>query len=147
MTQAIVALVLALFSALAGYGYGHQHGEQVVQAAWDAEKVATVTAQRDKEAELQAHMDKLRTEKNNELARLNTTVRSLTASLRSRPERPAVPASASVGDAGGWCSGPQLYREDAELAISEAERADRIRLALIACQKAYQGAVDRGAGL
>lgn len=140
MNQIVVTLVLALFSALAGYGYGHQHGAAGVQAKWDTEKAATATAQRTKEAELQAGMDKLRTEKNRETAKLRSTVAALTLSLRDRPERPAVPASASAGDAGGWCSGPQLYRDDAAVAIAEAERADRIRLHLIQCQKMYRDA-------
>lgn len=140
MNQIVVTLVLALFSALAGYGYGHQHGAAGVQAKWDTEKADTITAQRTKEAELQAGMDKLRTEKNRETAKLQRTVAALTLSLRDRPERPAVPASASAGDGGGWCSGPQLYRGDAQLALSEAERADRIRLQLIQCQSAYEKA-------
>jgi len=97
-------------------------------------------AQRTKEAELQASMDKLREDKRRETAKLQRTVAALTLSLRDRPERPAVPASATDGNAGGWCSGPQLYRGDAQLALSEAERADTIRLALIACQDAYKAA-------
>lgn len=140
MNQIVVTLVLALFSALAGYGYGHQHGAAGVQAKWDAEKAAIVTAQRAKETLLQANMDKLREDKRRETAKLQRTVAALTDSLRNRPERPAVPASATAGDAGGWCSGPQLYRQDAELALSEAERADRIRLQLIQCQSAYEKA-------
>ena len=138
MTQIVVTIVLALCAALAGYGYGHEHGAAKVQAEWDANKAATVTAKRDREAALQAGMDKLRETKNRETAKLQRTVAALTDSLRNRPERPAVPASASTGDAGGWCSGPQLYREDAQLALSEAERADTIRLALKACQDAYR---------
>ena len=110
-----------------------------MQAQWDTEKAAIVTAQRDKEAELQAGMDKLRTEKNNELARLNTTVRNLTASLRSRPERP-VPEVASTGDGATGCTGTTLYRSDSEFLIRLSERADKLRLALIACQSAYQSA-------
>ena len=126
-----------LFGALI---FGYIHGREQVQAEWDAEKAATVIAQRTKEAALQANMDKLREEKNRETAKLRRTVAALTDSLRDRPERPAVPTSASAGDAGGWCSGPQLYRQDAELALSEAERADRIRLQLIQCQEAYRQA-------
>ena len=126
-----------LFGALI---FGYIHGREQVQAEWDAEKAATVIAQRTKEAALQANMDKLREEKNRETAKLRRTVAALTDSLRDRPERPAVPTSASAGDAGGWCSGPQLYRQDAELALSEAERADRIRLQLIQCQDAYRAA-------
>ena len=139
----IMGLCVVISAFFAGYAQGVKDGEQVIRAEWDIEKETIITAQRDKEAALQASMDKLRTEKNNELARLNTTVRSLNASLRSRPERPsapAVPEVASAGDGGGWCSGPQLYRNDAQLALSEAERADRIRLQLIQCQTAYEKA-------
>jgi len=142
----VVGLCVVISAFLAGYSQGVRDGEQVIRAEWDTEKETIITAQRDKETELQRNMDKLRMEKNNELARLNTTVRSLTASLHSRPERPsapAVPEVASAGDAGGWCSGPQLYREDAELAISEAERADTIRIALKACQDAYRAASEQ----
>jgi len=120
--------------------FGYIHGREHVQSEWDTEKATIVTAQRAKEAELQAGMDKLRTEKNRETAKLRSTVAALTLSLRNRPSRPAVPASSSAGDAGGWCSGPQLYREDAELVVSESERAEKIRLQLIHCQKIYREA-------
>lgn len=120
--------------------FGYIHGREHVQSEWDAEKAVTITAQRTKEAELQAGVDKLREDKRRETAKLQRTVAALTLSLRDRPARPPVPASASAGDAGGWCSGPQLYREDAALVISESERAETIRLALITCQKAYREA-------
>ena len=134
--------VAIVFSVYQGYEYGRQH----VQAEWDKEKAATVIAQREKETELQSSMDKLRTEKNRELARLNTTVQRLSDSLRSRPERPTMPEVASAGDAGGWCSGTGLYKSDSEFLIRESTRADTLRLALITCQKAYQDAVDKSAG-
>lgn len=140
MNQIVVTLVLALFSALAGYGYGHQHGAAGVQAKWDTEKAATATAQRTKEAELQAGMDKLRTEKNRETAKLRSTVAALTDSLRNRPERPAVPSSTSAGDGATGCTGAGLYKPDGEFLVGESARADQIRLALITCQKAYQDA-------
>ena len=140
-----ILFMSALGAAVGGF-IGYVHGSDATQARWDTEKASTITAQRTKEAELQAGMDKLRTEKNRETAKLQRTVAALTLSLRDRPERPAVPASATDGNAGGWCSGPQLYREDAALVISESERADTIRLALITCQKAYREAVDKSAG-
>ena len=137
LSSAIIAVY-----GVGSFFVGENYGAKAVQAEWDAEKAATVIAQRTKEAALQANMDKLREEKNRETAKLRRTVAALTDSLRDRPERTAVPASASTGDAGGWCSGPQLYREDAEMALSEAERADTIRLALITCQDAYRKASD-----
>ena len=144
--QLLSVLLACIVSAVIAMSFGYDEGAKRVQAKWDTEKAAIVTAQRDKEAELQSSMDKLREDKNRETAKLSRTVAALTNSLRNRPERPAVPASAAVGDAGGWCSGPQLYREDAAMAISEAERADQIRIALITCQKAYQDAVDESSG-
>ena len=142
LSWAVGYFVAIVFAVYQGYEYGRQN----VQAKWDTEKAATVIAQREKETELQSSMDKLRTEKNRELARLNTTVRRLSDSLRSRPERPTMPTSASAGDAGGWCSGTGLYKSDGEFLIGEAARAAATRLALINCQKAYQAAVDKSAG-
>lgn len=135
----LAVAVIFVYGGAATY-IGLSYGAASVRAEWDTEKAAIITANREKEAALQASMDKLRTEKNRETAKLQRTVAALTLSLRDRPERPSVPASASAGDGGGWCSGPQLYREDAQLALSESERADTIRLALITCQKAYRAA-------
>ena len=140
--QLLSVLLACIVSAVIAMSFGYDEGAKRVQTKWDTEKAAIVTAQRDKEAELQSSMDKLREDKNRETAKLSRTVAALTNSLRNRPERPAVPASAADGDAGGWCSGPQLYREDAAMVIAEAERADQIRLALIQCQQAYQAALD-----
>jgi hypothetical protein len=132
-----MCLVLAFFAT---YRTGYVHGSDTIQAKWDAEKAAIVTAQRDKEAALQANMDNLRTEKNNELARLNRHVRALSDSLRDRPDRPAVPASTQIGDGAIGCTGATLYRSDSEFLIRFSERADTLRLALKACQEAYQAA-------
>ena len=133
----IMGLCGAICVFLAGYSQGVKDGEQVIRAEWDTEKATIITAQREKEAALQASMDKLRMEKNNELARLNTTVRNLTLSLRNRPERPAVPASASAGDGATGCTGATLYRSDSAFLIRLSERADKLRLAMIQCQDAY----------
>ena len=127
---------LVVSVSIGSFHIGKLHAlREIDQAVAEAKE-----AQRTKEAELQAGMDKLREDKRRETARLNATVRALTDSLRDRPERPAVPASTSAGDAGGWCSGPQHYRQDAELALSEAERAEKIRLQLIQCQNMYREA-------
>lgn len=110
-----------------------------IQAQWDAEKAAAaIHAQ-----ELQANMDKLRESKNRELARLNATVRRLSDSLRSRPERPDnANQNASVGDAAAGCTGAELYRPDSEFLVRLAERADKLRLALKECQSAYLAAAQ-----
>jgi len=132
----IANIVAMLFAIYQGYEYGRKN----VQAQWDSEKSATITAQRTKEAELQANMDKLREDKNRETAKLRRTVAALTDSLRDRPERPAVPTSASAGDGPSGCTGAELYRPDSEFLVRLAERADTIRLALKDCQNAYENA-------
>ena len=131
-----ILFMSALGLAVGGF-IGYVHGSDDIQAKWDSEKAAIVTAQRDKEAALQTNMDKLRTEKNNETAKLQRTVAALTDSLRNRPERPAVPASSSAGYGATGCTGTTLYRSDSEFLIRLSERADKLRLALIQCQDAY----------
>lgn len=135
----LAAAIFAAYGAVSFY-LGNDYGAETVQAKWDTEKASIVTAQRDKEALLQANMDKLRTEKNNELARLNRHVRTLSDSLRNRPERPAVPEVASAGDAAAGCTGARLYKPDGEFLVGESSRADQLKLALITCQDAYQAA-------
>lgn len=136
----LVAPVCALLVLAGTYSFGYMHGKATVQTAWDSEKATTVTAQRDKEAALQASMDKLREDKNREAAKLRRTVAALTDSLRDRPDRPAVPASATAGDGATGCTGAELYKPDGTFLVGESARADQIRLALKACQDAYQAA-------
>lgn len=138
--QLVGSILLWIGTLFGAVIFGYIHGREQVQAEWDTEKAAIVTAQRTEEAALQASMDKLREDKNRETAKLRRTVAALTDSLRDRPERPAVPASTSAGDAGRGCTGAELYREDAELVVAESERAEKIRLQLIQCQKMYREA-------
>lgn len=128
----LVSLVLAIYQ-------GYEYGRRSLQAEWDSEKAATISAQRDKEVVLQASMDKLREDKNRETAKLRRTVAALTDSLRDRPERPAS-ATAEAGDGSAGCTGAELYRPDGDFLVGESTRADQIRLALKACQDAYQAA-------
>jgi len=137
----LAAAVIAVYGGWSFY-LGNDYGAKAVQSKWDAEKLTITTAQRDKEAELQAGMDKLRTEKNRELARLNTTVQRLSDSLRSRPERPNG-ATPEAGASAAGCTGAELYRPDGEFLIGESARADQIRLALKACQQMYQKASEQ----
>lgn len=135
----IAAIIIAVYG-VGSFFVGENYGAKAVQAKWDSEKAAAVTAQRDKEAALQASMDKLREEKNRETAKLRRTVAALTDSLRNRPERPASGAAASAGDGAQGCTGAELYRPDSQFLVGESARADQIRLALMQCQSAYQAA-------
>lgn len=142
MIQIILPVIVVVLSILAGYGYGHEHGSRVVQAKWDAENLALLTAQRNKESELQSNIATLRKAYTDETSKLSHTVAALNDRVRNRPERPTMPSSAasSSGSSPQGCTGAELYREDAAVAIAEAERADQIRLALIQCQAAYNAA-------
>ena len=61
------------------------------------------------------------------------------AELRNRPRRPTPGTAQSTanGEAASGCTGAELYRDDAELALREAARADTIRVALKACYAQY----------
>lgn len=126
---------LVVSVSIGSFHIGKLHAlREIDQAVAEAKE-----AQRTKEAELQAGMDKLREDKRRETARLNATVRALTDSLRDRPERPTGAAS-EAGAGSDGCTGARLYKPDGEFLVREAARADQIRLALIQCQKAYQDA-------
>ena len=93
-------------------------------------------------AALQAEADKTRSQKNAEIRRLNTDLATALDSLHNRPERPGesgVPGNTSTEPVIG-ATGAQLFKEDSEFLVREADRADRVRLDLIECQAAYERA-------
>ena len=147
----IVGFVVALgVATMTGYMRGDAAGRADVKQRWDAERTQqaeahamALEAARNKEQALQASADLLRKDKDREIRDLNARAAALVSSLRQRPERPApearpVPGAASVGPAPAGCSGPELYRQDAELLVREAERGDQLRAALKQCYAQYQ---------
>lgn len=138
----VMAVVLA-------YGVGHWQGDDAgqakVQAQWDKEKAkqmaeyaAAQDAARAKEQSLQANADKLREDKNRELAKLSDTNRTLLNSLRNRPSSSETSSLSSAASSGqGGCSGKNLYRESAEDIVKLATDADELRIALKQCYAQY----------
>jgi hypothetical protein len=138
----VVAVVLA-------YGVGHWQGDDAgqakVQSQWDKEKAkqmaeyaAAQDAARAKEQSLQANADKLREDKNRELAKLSDTNRTLLNSLRNRPSSSETSSLSSTASSGqGGCSGKNLYRESAEDIVKLATDADELRIALKQCYSQY----------
>jgi hypothetical protein len=138
----VVAVVLA-------YGVGHWQGDDAgqakVQSQWDKEKAkqmaeyaAAQDAARAKEQSLQANADKLREDKNRELAKLSDTNRTLLNSLRNRPSSSETSSLSSTASSGqGGCSGKNLYRESAEDIVKLATDADELRIALKQCYAQY----------
>ncbi len=138
----VVAVVLA-------YGVGHWQGDDAgqakIQSQWDKEKAkqmaeyaAAQDAARAKEQSLQANADKLREDKNRELAKLSDTNRTLLNSLRNRPSSSETSSLSSAASSGqGGCSGKNLYRESAEDIVKLATDADELRIALKQCYAQY----------
>ncbi len=138
----VVAVVLA-------YGVGHWQGDDAgqakIQSQWDKEKAkqmaeyaAAQDAARAKEQSLQANADKLREDKNRELAKLSDTNRTLLNSLRNRPSSSETSSLSSTASSGqGGCSGKNLYRESAEDIVKLATDADELRIALKQCYAQY----------
>ena len=138
----VMAVVLA-------YGVGHWQGDDAgqakIQSQWDKEKAkqmaeyaAAQDAARAKEQSLQANADKLREDKNRELAKLSDTNRTLLNSLRNRPSSSETSSLSSAASSGqGGCSGKNLYRESAEDIVKLATDADELRIALKQCYAQY----------
>ena len=136
---AVVVVVLGLFwlhHKIDKGGYDRRAAEQVVIDA-------KAKAKADKEtADLQANADKLRGEKDAQIAILSNQRDAALASLRARPARPSAPAS--DGQTATGCTGSQLYRDDGEFLVREAARADEIRIALKVCYAEYDAARKAG---
>lgn len=137
-----------------GWGWlkGNASGAAEIQQAWDREKAVALVEYakrqadaRKKQEELQDRADRIREEKNREIADLTRKHAAALERLRHRPERPAsssgVPQIAGNRPGARGCTPSELYRGDAELALQIAERADQVRLHLAACQAVYQSAL------
>jgi hypothetical protein len=116
---AIYALVaISLFCG--GFVSGCQH-----QQASEEKSI------REKEHQYQSDADKIRKEKDAQIANINNQLADALVSLRSRPNRAT---EASNGKDG---TGLSLSAEDAIFLTREAARADGLRTALEACYQQY----------
>lgn len=105
-------------------------------------------AARKRERELVQFYDQQEKAKDEQINRLRADVRNLRGGLRSLPARPS--AAVQVGSAGSpapadqatpaKCDGPVIYREDGELLVDEAERAETIRIELNRVYELYDKA-------
>ncbi len=103
-------------------------------------------AARKRERDLQAAADNMRSQKDAEIKRLRADVRDLRYGLHTLPARPALSgaggagAAASSDQAAGQCGAAILYREDGELLVDEAGRAEEIRIEYLNLFDLYQRA-------
>ena len=151
----LVAVVVGAGGAWMAYSTGYEAGATRVQTAWDAERLEALraraefeTAARKREQELAARAAQQRKELHREITRLEQRHAAIVDSLRYRTDRPAdggsVPGAATAGaELANGCTGAQLYRPDGEFLAGEAARADRLRLALASCQRAYESLIRR----
>jgi hypothetical protein len=148
--SAIATTTLLAGTAWYSYNRGSQYGMSVIQTQWDAERLAVAQAiaaelerVRTVEQTLRTNLTKQRKEHKNEMDRLSIQYESALGRLSDRPDRPAegsaeLPEDSPVGAVpADGCTGASLFRPDAEFLTREAHRADQLRLALKACQAAY----------
>lgn len=93
---------------------------------------------RQREQSMVVSADKLRKDKDAQIASLNARLGAALSSLSERPSRPSsasqsTPAACSCAGA----TGAQLSREDGTFLAREAARADSLRAALDQCYKQY----------
>jgi hypothetical protein len=127
------------------YFKGINHGKEVVQQKWDAEKVVLEReAQqlkdqaRETERSMQKEVNRIQKEKQDAVKAANSKYRTLVDSLRNRPEARATDAMpSSTGDVVG-CTGAQLARPDAEFLAGYAADAERLQAAYNSCRQAYE---------
>ena len=145
---AALVIMLALF---AGVGWkGYVQGKAHTQALWDADIAARTAAAleaerkaREAEQELQGKADAIRRSKNAEILALNVRVGEYARRLQNRPDRPAggdLSATPGLGGSPANCTGAGLFKRDGEFLTGLAADADKLRVALGACQDAYRNA-------
>jgi len=123
---------IGLFAALlflAGYT-----GFSLEAARFDRYKASQQALTQTLQEEHQAAADQIRKDKDAQITSINAQLVDAISELRKRPSRAQ---GAANGQVTNYCTGSQLYAEDAELALREAARADTIREALKACYLQY----------
>lgn len=93
---------------------------------------------REREQVMVSSADKIRKEKDAQIASLNTRLGTALSSLSERPQRPSSASQGAPASCiGAGATGAQLSREDAEFLVREAARADKLMTALDQCYRQY----------
>lgn len=137
-----IVVVLALFGLSA---YSYRAGKAAVQQEWDKEKAAIAQAHleemqraRQREAELQATIDKQTEAYKRDLENITADYQRIVVWLRDRPAARAGAGGVPQGaTAGVGCTGAGLSRGDAEFLAGYAADATRTREALDQCVRQY----------
>ena len=129
--------------------WAYKAGQKDVQTDWDAyaleqtqEYIRLSQEAAKKQAKLNSFINDLRGKYETETQNLRNTVTDLNNRLRERPTRPTtnnrMPEATTVKPNSKGCTGKELYKEDGQFLIGEAERADTLRQLLIQCRAAYE---------
>jgi acyl CoA:acetate/3-ketoacid CoA transferase alpha subunit len=135
-------LIAAGLTVATIYGIGYNKGQHSVQVEFDAYKaqaqieMAKLAAQtRDTERTMQSQSNQIQKDKQHEINAINRAAAAVFGGLRLRPTRDEnLPSDSRTTES---CDGSQLYRNDAEFLVREAERADEVMAELKACYQAY----------
>lgn len=90
--------------------------------------------------ELQAKVDKIQKEKDDEISNLKSRVSALSSSLSNRPSRQepsGVSNNPSNPESTGYVAADRLYRDDAEVLVWFSARTEGLKIALQSCYKQY----------
>lgn len=110
-----------------------------LQASYAKAYAEAQKAARDKENALTDDLAKIRRSKDAEIQNVRRSLDIALNSLRHRPERPGVSSDTPPGSGSTQgCTGAQLYREDAEVALRIARDADELRVAYKTCVRSYE---------
>ena len=94
---------------------------------------------REREQVMVSSAEKIRKEKDVQIASLNGRLSTALDGLRQRPPRPpSSPKDTPAPSVGTGATGAELSREDAGILIREAHRADTLREALNQCYRQYE---------
>ena len=144
----VVAIVFLVWGLLVLTGISvcsYRAGKAAVQQEWDKEKAAIAQAHmeemqraRQREAELQATIEKQTEAYKNDLANITADYQRIVVWLRDRPAARAGAGGVPQGaTAGVGCTGAGLSRGDAEFLAGYAADAARTREALDQCVRQY----------
>ena len=114
------------------------HTEQAMSAAYNEKLLAASELARQREQVMVSSADKIRKEKDAQIASLNSRLGTALDGLRQRPPRtPSTPKDSPASCNCSGATGTSLSREDSEFLVREAARADRLRTALDQCYRQY----------
>jgi len=112
--------------------------QATLQAQYNQKLLEASELARERERSMVESADKLRKEKDAQIASLNSRLGTALDGLRQRPQRPAASPEGSPAPCNcSGANGSQLSREDSEFLVREAARADRLRAALSQCYRQY----------